>query len=82
MKTYSGNGLKIMGSAIGGGKMSDYTAIIHCEKCHRELAKIRAYHVPDPLRFVPQDIMTEKYALNSMFCQNCLNGKSEEPNGN
>ena len=53
--------------------MSSYTAIIHCEKCGRELASIEAYHEPDPLMFVPQDIMTQDFKISSMFCQDCLN---------
>lgn len=56
-------------------KMSDYTAIIHCEKCGNLLAIIKAYHEPKADHFVPQDIVSKDFALPSMFCQKCLNGK-------
>jgi hypothetical protein len=57
--------------------MSSYTAIIKCGKCGKVLAKINAYHEPNPNRFVPQDIMTDEYSLSSMYCQDCLNGITE-----
>lgn len=57
--------------------MSDYTAIIRCEKCGKELAKINAYHEPRPDIFVPQDIALWQYGLPDRFCQDCLNGKND-----
>lgn len=56
--------------------MSSYTAIIKCNKCGRELAKIKAYHNEAGM-FVPQDIWEQEYKLSSIFCQECLNGRSK-----
>ena len=58
--------------------MSSYTAVIHCEKCGKELATIKAYHEPKANWFVPQDIEQRDFKISSMFCQDCLNGRSEE----
>lgn len=57
--------------------MGSYTAIIRCKKCGRELARVEAYHEPDPLIFVPQDIRMDEYGLDSIFCQVCLNKRLE-----
>ena len=62
--------------------MSSYTAIICCEKCGKELSKIEAYHKPKSDWFVPQDIMEQKFALPSMFCQDCLNAPIKGGNQN
>ncbi len=59
--------------------MSSYTAIIHCKKCGKELAKVHAYH-DRPDFFVPQDILQEDFGIDSKFCQDCLNGRSENDN--
>lgn len=59
--------------------MSSYTAIIHCNKCGKELAKIHAYH-DRPDFFVPQDILQEDLGIDSKFCQDCLNGRSDNDN--
>lgn len=56
--------------------MGSYTAFIRCKKCKKILAKINAYHEPKPGWFVPQDIVTEEFGLSSMYCQECLNGRS------
>lgn len=56
--------------------MSNYTAIIVCDNCGKELAKINAYH-NRPDMFVPQDIMERDFKISSMFCQDCLNGKND-----
>jgi len=53
--------------------MSNYTAIIHCEKCGKVLAEINAYHEPKADWFVPQDIISRDYKINSIYCQDCLN---------
>lgn len=58
--------------------MSSYTAIIHCEKCGRVLAEVKAYHDSRPDVFVPQDIMSRDYKIDSIYCQDCLNGRSEQ----
>lgn len=57
--------------------MSSYTAIIRCKKCNKELAEIHAYHDRTDC-FVPQDLITREFGLDSMFCQDCLNGRSGE----
>ena len=57
--------------------MSDYTAVIHCKKCNAELSRIRAYH-DRPGMFVPQDIMTKDFQIDSIFCQACLNADPKE----
>lgn len=56
--------------------MSSYTAFIKCKKCGKVLAKINAYHEPRSDWFVPQDIVTEEFGLSSVYCQNCLNERS------
>ncbi len=61
--------------------MSNYTAIIKCKKCGKVLAEINAYHEPKANWFVPQDIMTQEFGLSSMFCQECLNGNTEQTGG-
>ena len=48
--------------------MSSYTAMIHCNKCGKELAKIHAYH-DRPDFFAPQDISQEDFGIDSKFCQ-------------
>lgn len=59
--------------------MSSYTAIIKCEKCGKILAEINAHHDGNrPDWFVPQDIMSQDFKLDSVFCQDCLNGRSKE----
>lgn len=59
--------------------MSSYTAIIHCEKCGKVLAEINAYHDSSrPDVFVPQDIMSRDYKMDSIYCQDCLNGRNED----
>ena len=58
--------------------MSSYTAIIHCDKCGRELATINAYHEPRADWFVPQDIMSKDLKISSIFCQDCLNGRNQK----
>ncbi len=57
--------------------MSSYTAIIKCKKCGKVLAKINAHH-ESTTHFVPQDIMSEEFGLPSMYCQDCLNGNTEQ----
>lgn len=57
--------------------MSDYTAVIHCKKCNAELSRIRAC-CDKPGVFVPQDIMTKDFQIDSMFCQTCLNADPKE----
>ena len=57
--------------------MSSYTAIIKCKQCGKELATIHAYH-DEAGMFVPQDIMSKEFTISSMFCQDCLNGRSEK----
>lgn len=61
--------------------MSNYIAIIKCKKCGKVLAEINAYHEPKANWFVPQDIMTQEFGLSSMFCQDCLNGNTEQTGG-
>ena len=56
--------------------MSNYTAIIHCEKCGKVLAEINAYHEAKADWFMPQDIMSSVYKMDSIYCQDCLNGRS------
>lgn len=56
--------------------MSSYTAVIKCKKCGKVLAEINAHHEPKADWFVPQDIVTEGFWLPSMYCQDCLNGRS------
>lgn len=54
--------------------MSKYTAVIYCETCAKELARIEAEDKPiyEPDVFVPQMAeMMEKYKISDMFCQNC-----------
>lgn len=58
--------------------MSSYTAIIKCKKCGKVLAEINAHHEQKPDWFVPQDIMEQEFGLESIFCQECLNGKGSE----
>lgn len=58
--------------------MSSYTAIIHCDKCGKELATIRAKHEPRADWFVPQDITEEHFKFYSKFCQDCLNGRGDK----
>lgn len=55
--------------------MSSYVAVIKCEKCGKELARIVASHEDKPDHFVPQDIHEHCFELISMFCNDCLNGK-------
>lgn len=56
--------------------MSSYTAIIHCDKCGKVLAEINAFHEPRADWFVPQDIGIKDLKISSLFCQDCLNGRS------
>lgn len=56
--------------------MSEYTAIIKCDKCGKVLAEINAYH-NRPDMFVPQDIALWQYGLPARFCMDCLNGKND-----
>lgn len=60
--------------------MSSHTAIIKCKECGKVLAEINAYHEPKANWFVPQDITTQEFCLSSMYCQDCLNGRSENNN--
>lgn len=56
--------------------MGSYTAFIKCKNCGKVLAKINAYHEPRPNWFVPQDFVTEEFGLPSIYCQDCLNGRT------
>ena len=56
--------------------MSSYTAIIKCKVCGKVLAEIKTNHKPRPDWFVPQDIVTEEFALSPLYCQDCLDGGS------
>ena len=54
--------------------MSKYTAVIYCETCAKELARIEAEDKPinEPDVFVPQMAeMMKEYKISDMFCQNC-----------
>lgn len=55
--------------------MSSYTANIYCEKCGKLLTTIHAEHEAKEGWFVPQDIMSRDYKIDSIFCQKCLNGE-------
>lgn len=55
-------------------KMSKYIAIIHCENCLKELARIEAEDPPtnEPDVFVPQMAeMMKGYKIPNLFCQDC-----------
>jgi len=65
--------------------MSSYTAVIRCKECGKVLAEINAYHEPKADWWVPQDFVTEEFGLSSIYCQDCLNGRSntrEDKNDN
>ena len=54
--------------------MSKYTAVIYCETCANELARIEAEDKPtnDTDVFMPQMAeMMKEYKIPDMFCQNC-----------
>ena len=56
--------------------MAKYTAVIYCNTCAKELARIEAEdpQVTEPDMFVPQMTeMMKEYKIPNMFCQACRN---------
>ena len=60
--------------------MSKYTAVIYCETCAKELARIEAEDKPTNERdvFVPQMAeMMKEYKIPNLFCQGCRDKRGD-----
>lgn len=56
--------------------MSEYTAIFVCDKCGRQLTQVSAHtEINRPDILAPQDMAFWTFAVDSKFCQECLNGR-------